>query len=113
MGTLIIRSPFLEEENKTVPIIKDVNEVEFAFMPVEARKKLITSNSTVSALYSVESVLELKRLSKIVPENSVFTHQDSISGLKNCSIPRDNSELVLKEASSVQLTILFLQIHIS
>ena len=57
-------------------------------MPLETKNKMLGSSSQTVAQYTVESVLELKRLTKVIPEDSVFTYQNMVSGVKGSYIPR-------------------------
>jgi hypothetical protein len=112
VGTIVIRSPFLEEEYKTVFVHRELSEAEFGFMSKDAKAKCLAGTSQVTAEYSVEAVIELKKLAKMVPENSIFTHQNAITGIKGCYLPREPTEATLKEANSVTLTFHFMQTHI-
>ena len=82
MGLAVITDPFIEEERKTVPILKDLTEPEFCFLSSEAKLKLTQVNSSFSLTYSLESVLELKKLTKFTPQNCIFSHQDAITGIR-------------------------------
>jgi hypothetical protein len=53
VGTIVIKTPFLEESNKAIFVLKDLNEAEFGFMPNETKNRLITTTSPITAQYSV------------------------------------------------------------
>lgn len=53
IGTLIIKNPFIEESNKILPVFKDINEVEFGYNPPDAKAKILSGSSPITAEYTV------------------------------------------------------------
>lgn len=49
---------------------------------------MLVNTSPINAEISIESKFELKKLSKLVYENSVYTHQSLISGLRKGCLQR-------------------------
>ena len=65
-----------------------MNEIEFGYLPTLSKNKFLTTNSSSSMTYTIESVLELKKLSKLIPENTIFSYQDPVSGVRGGYLPR-------------------------
>jgi hypothetical protein len=50
---------------------------------------------------------------KLVPENAIFTHQDHITGVHGDYLPRELDDVQISDARAVQITISYLQVHLS
>lgn len=53
VGSIVIKNPLVEESNKVLPVIRELNEIEFACSSSEAKAKTLSSSSSISAEYSV------------------------------------------------------------
>ena len=53
IGTLVIKNPFIEQENKTCAIFKDVNEIDFGFMSPEGKAKILSGTSSINAQLTI------------------------------------------------------------
>jgi hypothetical protein len=113
LGTLVIKNPFIEESSKVLPVYKDLNEIEFGYSSPDLKAKVLAGSSPITAEYSVESMLELKKIVKLIPENGIFTHQDHITGIHGDYLPREMEDLQIHAARSVQVTVSYLQLHLS
>ena len=53
VGIMVIKNPFVEEENKSVSIYKEMSEAEFGFMSRAAKEKYLTTVSSATATYTL------------------------------------------------------------
>ena len=53
IGAMIIKNPLVEENNKTMPVYKDVNEVDFGYSPPDVKAKILSASSTITVDYSL------------------------------------------------------------
>lgn len=49
VGVMIIKNPLVEEANKTMPVYKDVNEVDFGYSSPDVKAKILSGSSTITA----------------------------------------------------------------
>lgn len=89
VGVMIIKNPLVEEINKAMPVYKDVNEVDFGYSSPDVKMKILSASSTIMAEYSLESMLELKKIVKLIPENAIFSHQDHVTGVHSDYLPKE------------------------
>lgn len=87
--------------------------MEFAMNSRQSKAKLLAGASPITAVFSLESLLEIKKITKFLPENTLFSFQQRVSGVQGSHLPKDVNDCQVCEAKHVQLFFNYLHLHVS